>query len=311
MTLQFLFDNRVVDTMQFAVEANTATYLTSIRKLIGTYVSLTMRFNGINKPSLIGVASTSDTIQLLQKDSFDLKNLEISLSSCFTTMSNINVPNDTWGKFLLNGIQQINDQSAPFNNSLPSTTPSTILIYSTDICLLGNEHDNSVESGVGLFLNECSRLINSMNIHIIIKCVIVSNKIHALDSVNYSNLSIVNRLLQRFEGKIVLDYMINSAVQYDEEMRHLVSKSVKLKYCSLNLPTVDLISCKLMLELVPATIGSLEFAENCFVHDPELVGLVPRSHFNPIFLEGPSIILRSPSITTLYDGKRIFHSLCR
>jgi hypothetical protein len=142
-------DSRHVMPRSFEIEAAFATYHQFLLKTIPKYIAICDSHSWITKPDGLVILTDSPHMPKIIGSRF----LDISIASKllepptfrFAGMS-INLAGDTWCNYLVNALNKISEMIRGSSSEMNSKSNGKIVIYSSDLLLLGDSDDVSKQS---------------------------------------------------------------------------------------------------------------------------------------------------------------------
>jgi hypothetical protein len=182
--------------------------------------------------------------------------------------ASITLAGETWSKYLLIAIQRISDILKGYTKSSSNDrTKERIVIYSTDLFLMGNSignrHTNEIfEKSVLAFCNAVTVLLTSSpDLLIEIVCVNVSELPSSLsfDDINANASLSLQVLLKRALGESVeFTVLRNSSMYFEEELRRLISAYIPTVSTKLEFPPVNGMQCSIQFDLSATTFTAAD-----------------------------------------------------
>jgi hypothetical protein len=292
--ISFAVDNRLLSDQCFYTEAALSTFHRNIACFIGKFCTVSNLHPWLNFPTSLLVALSPERVRQIARTEWDISRLNTVLESRYSCLRPLQ--KTTWGRYFPDAVKKAADAQSATNE-----LEHTIIVFSSDFCLLGESPCYDLEEGLYAFCDAAKRFKQKwQNGRIIIMCGIVSENTKTDHYYASPNLIKVQRALSTLASFVTFRGVKNAQCSFDEELRHLASHFAHPLYAKVDLPSQHGANCSVVVELQAAT-----YAAQSSLHDglcaPTFVALVPRSGVDAAYLEGGGLFVRCPASTAVAD----------
>lgn len=292
-----IFDNRLLPHYDFYTEAAASSFNKFTRELIGKLIFLGHKQSLIGLPEGILLATSPTNAKLFQFSVNQLSELDNIMEPKYSSLGGNCSSNQTWKNYLSDSINKISLHiTTKLNEFLTkeNDTRTLILIYSTDLSLIGNLTAGSIQEGLDQFIRSAQSLNQMLRNNL--KCKIICTNILSKNNqlVTTDNLFLIHKDIREKISYITFDELgAPSNLLFEEELK-LDIGLISPKICStIQLPSIQGMDCTLFVELLPHSLRSLD----CIPHIKlmETCSLTTRSGISPLFMAGYGIEVAPPS----------------
>jgi hypothetical protein len=285
-------DNRSIAHQCFHTDAAYASYYRNVAALVGKYCAVIDRHHWVHRLKFLAVAISPEKVRLIHSAEWSISQLPYLLEPRYTCVGSIQ--ETTWGRYFVDALNKV-------SQALPSAECATIVLISTDMCLLGDRGASDIDHGLDKF---CAACHNLRKLHpaakVTILCAIVSentNKDHYFASPNTVKMQIK---LQQLSSFVTFRGVKNSNLHFEEQLHRLVSSLASPLHGKLDLPAFCGTNCSIVYELHASTMDA-QSALHDGLCSPVLCGLVPRAGVDAGFIDGCALHLHAPAHNQAVD----------
>lgn len=291
--LCIVVDNRIAPQTDFLREGISTSFQHYACELIAKYVMLSRQHSWLpNSLQIIGAGTPSTATNTSFSNQEDINRIQRILEPRFNIPSSGLMIKENWSNYLVSAI------SLAAKSTATSTEDKiVVVIYSTDMLLFGDEtfQISKIVDGIKVFLQACVEIFQDSQL---VEIRIVAGSINVRSDSNFANNNVAISIQEIFCKEVTnlglaiqLDFLYVSSLQFDYELRTLVSQLIPDPMVALNLNSSS-DPCKLYISLVPWTFT----AADCVLHMTELeyCGTCHRNGINPLFIAGYGMEVRVP-----------------
>jgi hypothetical protein len=290
----FVIDNRQLSHRSFNAESSHASFHRYVKNIIGKLITLNVKHRWIELPSALIVAQTPDKGKVFNKSQCDLSQLSNILEPVYSCVGGVSIPKLTWGSFIIDSLQKIGKLIQQQEQIIRLADKKfMVVIFSTDICLIGDQCSQSIDESLEKFCQVCTDISKHVSIEIRVVCTIISDSVNSVHFDN-PNLFAIHSRLKALGSLVTFQQVLNSAMHFEEELRMIIAAHQVPLLSKLQFPIVQNVDCSVLVELSASTLSGVD-GMHTGLASPELCSLVNRAEIDPLFLEGRSCVVRCPA----------------